>query len=53
MDLNVAIRTITLAGGTAVVGAGGGVTLLSDPEAEHAEVLDKARALVGALEAST
>lgn len=53
MDLNVAIRTITLADGTAVVGAGGGVTLLSDPQAEHAEVLDKARALVGALEAST
>lgn len=49
MVLNVAIRTIVLAGGLAAVHAGGGITARSDPAAEHLETLDKARALVAAL----
>jgi anthranilate/para-aminobenzoate synthase component I len=38
--------------GTAVVHAGGGVTLLSDPAAEYAESLDKVRAPLAALGAA-
>ncbi len=47
--LNVAIRTVTVAGGIAAVHAGGGITALSDPEAEYRETLDKARGLITAL----
>lgn len=50
LALNVAIRTVTLARGTASVPAGGGVTALSDPAEEHRETLDKAAALLAALE---
>ena len=42
MDLNIAIRTVTLAGGKAVVQAGGGITMLSEPEAEYEETMVKA-----------
>ncbi len=49
MDTNIAIRTITVAGGVAALHAGGGITALSDPEAEYEETIDKARALVAAL----
>jgi len=48
LELNVAIRTVTLAGGEAVVPAGGGVTALSDPDEEWQESLDKAAALLAA-----
>ncbi len=48
-DSSIAIRTITLCDGIATCHAGGGVTADSDPEAEYAETLDKARALVSAL----
>jgi para-aminobenzoate synthetase component 1 len=49
LDTSIAIRTITLDGHDASYHAGGGVTALSSPEAEHLETLDKARALADAL----
>lgn len=52
MMLSVAIRTMTLAGGHAVVHAGGGITAQSQPVAEYEETLDKARALMAALAAA-
>ncbi len=48
-DLSVAIRTIVLDGGTATVGAGGAIVVDSDPEAELAEMLLKARAPIAAI----
>ncbi|MBS7538627.1 aminodeoxychorismate synthase component I [Ancylobacter lacus] len=45
IDLNIAIRTVTLEGGEASFGVGGGITLLSDPAQEHAESLTKAERL--------
>jgi para-aminobenzoate synthetase/4-amino-4-deoxychorismate lyase len=50
---NVAIRTAVVdrAAGTAVYGAGGGITWDSDPAAEHAELLAKAAVLSSAGEA--
>lgn len=48
-DLNIAIRTVTVADGVATLGAGGGITALSDPEQEYQETLDKAAALLAAL----
>jgi para-aminobenzoate synthetase component 1 len=48
-DLNIAIRTVTVADGVATLGAGGGITALSDPGQEYQETLDKAAALLAAL----
>ena len=48
MNLNIAIRTAVLGKGRAVVQAGGGITLLSDPAAEYAETLVKADRLFAA-----
>ncbi len=45
-DLGVVIRSIVVAGTTATVGGGGAVTVLSDPKAEHAEMLLKVEALL-------
>ncbi|MBS7546024.1 aminodeoxychorismate synthase component I [Ancylobacter oerskovii] len=42
VDLNIAIRTVTLEKGEAHFGVGGGITLLSDPAAEYRESLTKA-----------
>lgn len=53
MDLNIAIRTAVLGGGRAVVQAGGGLTLLSDPEEERKETLIKADKLFAAFEGAT
>ncbi|SCM74434.1 Anthranilate synthase component 1 [uncultured Pleomorphomonas sp.] len=47
-DFNIAIRTATFAGGRASLGAGGGITLLSDPAAEFDEAELKARRLIDA-----
>lgn len=48
MDLNIAIRTVTFAGGSAHFHAGGGIVADSDPMAEYSETLDKARAIFAA-----
>ena len=49
IDMNIAIRTVTVAGGAATFHAGGGITALSVAEDEYQESLDKARALAAAL----
>jgi para-aminobenzoate synthetase component I len=52
--LSVAIRTATLhPDGTVSYGAGGGIVADSDPNAEHAESLDKAAAFLRTVGAST
>jgi para-aminobenzoate synthetase component 1 len=50
LDLCVVIRTVLLRNGRAYVHAGGGIVADSDPMGEYRETLDKARALVAALE---
>jgi len=49
LDLNIVIRTIVSKGGRAMFRVGGGIVADSDPGAEHAETLDKARALLAAI----
>lgn len=49
IDLNVAIRTVTLAGGVAYAHVGGAIVADSDPAAEYRETLDKARGMAEAL----
>ncbi|MBK1879241.1 aminodeoxychorismate synthase component I [Pelagicoccus mobilis] len=48
-DLNIAIRTLRLAGNTLSYQVGGGVVWDSDPESEYEETLLKAKAMVKAL----
>ena len=48
MDTAIAIRTMVVRDGQASVQAGAGVVADSDPEAEHRETLNKARALLRA-----
>lgn len=50
LDFCIAIRTITMRDGHAQLQAGAGVVADSDPAAEYQETLDKARALVQAIE---
>ena len=50
MDLAIAIRTLVTAGDTIHVQAGAGIVADSRPEAEHEECLNKARAVVKAVE---
>ncbi|MPR08994.1 aminodeoxychorismate synthase component I [Microvirga tunisiensis] len=50
-DMNIAIRTVMLKDGSAVFHAGGGITALSDPQAEYQETLAKAQRLFAAFEA--
>lgn len=52
MDLNIVIRTFLVKGGRAYFQVGGGIVYDSEPEAEYAETLDKAKALVQALNLS-
>ena len=52
MDLNIVIRTFIIKDGKAYFQVGGGIVYDSDPEAEYVETLDKARALIEALELS-
>lgn len=49
VDLNIAIRTITLADGVAHLHVGGAIVHDSDPEAEYDETLAKARGMARAL----
>ena len=49
--LNIAIRTIIIAGGSAFVQVGGGIVADSDPQAEWEETLVKARALLAGIRA--
>jgi len=50
MDMDIVIRTFLIKEGKAYFQAGGGIIYDSDPEAEYVETLDKARALIRALE---
>jgi para-aminobenzoate synthetase component 1 len=50
VDLNIVIRTFVITGGRAYFQVGGGIVADSDPEAEYQETLDKAKALIEALE---
>jgi para-aminobenzoate synthetase component 1 len=47
---SIAIRTLVAEGNVASIRAGGGITLLSDPDAEHAEALLKAERMLQAFE---
>jgi para-aminobenzoate synthetase component 1 len=49
LDLNIVIRTFLVKGSKAYFQVGGAVVYDSDPEAEYQETLDKARAMVDAL----
>lgn len=49
LDLNIAIRTLIAEGDALDLRVGGGITLLSDAEAEYEETLVKAQRLVDAL----
>lgn len=49
MDLNIVIRTFLIKDGRAYFQVGGGIVYDSDPEAEYMETLDKAKALIEAL----
>ena len=49
--LNIAIRTIIIAGGRAFVQTGGGIVADSDPQAEWDETMTKARALLAGIRA--
>ena len=49
LDLNIAIRTFLIKGNRVYFQVGGAVVYDSDPEAEYQETLDKARALIQAL----
>jgi anthranilate synthase component I len=50
LDFCIAIRTITMRDGRAVIQAGAGIVADSQPAAEFEETRDKARALIQALE---
>ena len=50
MDINIVIRTFLIKEGKAYFQVGGAIIYDSDPEAEYMETLDKARALIRALQ---
>ena len=52
MDIDIVIRTILIKGGRAYFQVGGGIIYDSEPEAEYEETLDKAKALIQALNLS-
>jgi para-aminobenzoate synthetase component 1 len=49
IDLNIVIRTFLVKGNKAYFQVGGAVVYDSSPEAEYQETLDKAKALIAAL----
>jgi len=52
MDSSIAIRTLLVKGDTVYFHAGGGIVYDSKPEKEYQETLDKAKALIDAIELS-
>ena len=52
MDLNIAIRTAVMKDGCVQIQAGGGITCLSEPEAEYDETFAKVKRLFAAFSAS-
>ena len=50
MDTAIPIRTMILKDGVGYIQAGGGIVYDSDPESEYLETLQKARALLRAIE---
>ena len=50
IDLCITIRTIVFSGDTAQIQAGAGIVLDSEPEKEYHETLNKAMALIKAIE---
>ncbi|MGA8848630.1 MAG: aminodeoxychorismate synthase component I [Dehalococcoidia bacterium] len=50
MDINIVIRTFLIKEGKAYFQVGGGIIYDSDPEGEYIETLDKAKALIKALQ---
>jgi para-aminobenzoate synthetase component 1 len=48
MDMNIAIRTAVMKGGEVQIQAGGGITRLSEPEAEYEETFAKVKRLFAA-----
>jgi len=53
MDINIVIRTFLIKGKKAYFQVGGGIVYDSEPEAEYEETLDKAKALIQALNLSS
>jgi len=53
MDINIVIRTMLIKGGRVYFQVGGGIIYDSEPEAEYVETLDKAKALLQALNLSS
>lgn len=51
MDMNIAIRTLSVKDGNAFFSVGGGIVADSDPKAEYQETLDKAKGMIEALRA--
>jgi len=52
MDINIVIRTFIIKDGRVYFQVGGGIVYDSDPEAEYVETMDKAKALIEALQFS-
>ena len=52
LDTSIAIRTAVALGDAVYFSAGGGIVADSDPEQEYRETLDKARAIIDALDAA-
>ena len=52
MDFNIAIRTIVIEDGMATFQTGGGITILSDPNAEYEETMTKAQRMFAAFAAA-
>jgi para-aminobenzoate synthetase component 1 len=50
LDIDIVIRTFIVKEGRASFQVGGGIIYDSDPEAEYIETLDKAKALIQALQ---
>jgi anthranilate synthase component 1/para-aminobenzoate synthetase component 1 len=52
IDMNIIIRTILIKDGRGYISVGAGIVADSDPEREYLETLDKAKAMIGAIQGS-